>query len=127
MAIKDQAVIDQLEAQSGSDGVLTLFDHFVEEFLDPTAVDADDMIVMQALIEFEHRLPTLEIMAFDQPGGFELGQHPVHCSHPDLLAGFQQSLVDFLRAKVLMAMGLQYLQDFHPRQRDFQTRLFQFL
>ena len=120
-------MIDQVESQLGGDGVLALLDYLIAELLDPAAVYADDMIMVPALIEFEHRLSTLEIMAFDQTGGFKLGQYPVDRGQADLLAGFQQGLVDFFRRKMSMDMRLQHLQDLHPRQRDLQTCLFQFL
>src|SRR5437870_8302539 len=47
------------------------------ELFHTATVLAHDVIVMSPLIELEHRHAILEMMARDEPGGLELGQHAV--------------------------------------------------
>ena len=49
-------MIAQFESALFSDGILALFDFCVEEFLDLATLHADQMIVVTALVKFEHGL-----------------------------------------------------------------------
>ena len=93
-------MVADLESKARRDLVLPLLDPFVHEFLDPAAVDADDVIVMVALIEFEHGRAALEVMPRHQPGGLELRQHAVDRCEADVLLGLEQPLVYVLGAHV---------------------------
>lgn len=54
MAVEEQAVFDQGKAESLGDHPLPPFNFLIAEFLDPSAVQAPDMVMMFALIEFKH-------------------------------------------------------------------------
>ena len=73
------------------DGPLALFDLGVEELLDTTAVQAHQVVVVLALVEFEHRLARLEVAAPQQPGLLELHQHAVDGGQADVGAFGQQA------------------------------------
>lgn len=79
--------------------------------------------MMGPLVELEHRVPPLEMMALHQAGGLELRQDPVDRRQADILTGLEQGLVDVLRALVPVTAGLEDIQDLHPGQRDFQADL----
>jgi hypothetical protein len=76
-----------------------------------------------AFVQFENRLSALEVVALDQSGGFELGQHAVDRGQPDVLAGFHQALVDVLGRQMPVLAVLQHFQNLHPRQGDLETCL----
>ena len=76
--------------------------------------------MMMAAIEFEDRLPALEMVAMNQIGRLELRQHPVDRSQTDLLAGFQQPPIDVLRGQVARFSCFEYFQYLHARQSNFQ-------
>ena len=84
------------------------------------------MVVMPALIEFEHRMAAFEMMAPDQAGGFELSQHPVHGRQADLFARLLQCPKNLLGGQVHAILLLQHVENLHARQRDFQARLLEF-
>ena len=66
------------------DGVLALFDATVDELLDLAAVQANDVVMVVAAVQFEHGHAVLEMVARHQAGGLELRQHPVDGRQPDV-------------------------------------------
>lgn len=105
------------------DGLLTFLDDVVDELFHAPALDADNVIVMAAVIEFEHRAATLEIVPLYETGGLELGEDPVHGSQADILARIEERPVDFLSRHVEFRITLQDAEDFYSRQRDFESGL----
>src|SRR5437870_8078210 len=91
------------------------------ELFHTATVLAHDVIVMSPLIELEHRHAILEMMARDEPGGLELGQHAVDGSHADVLVGLEQHTVDVLGRHMAGGAALENLQDLQARQRHLQT------
>src|SRR5271169_686068 len=69
VSVQDERVIADLEAQPLRHRLLPLLDAAVHELFHAAAVNTDDMIVMRALIELEHRHAALEMMAGNQSGG----------------------------------------------------------
>lgn len=69
--------------------MLTLLDGFVEEFFDGATPDAQQMVMMIAIVQLEYRLNPLEIMPIDDPGRLELRQYPVYGSDANLFACLQ--------------------------------------
>jgi hypothetical protein len=61
LTIKGKGMILQFKAMSLRNLTLTLFNAWVEELLNTTAVKADQMVVVTALVEFKDRLARLEI------------------------------------------------------------------
>ena len=76
------------------------------------------------LIQFKHRLAALEMMAFDQTGGFELGQHPVNRRQSYLFTAIDQGSVDGFSGQMSATiLLLKHVEDLHARQGHFQTCL----
>jgi hypothetical protein len=59
------------------------------------------MVVMVVGGEFVHRVPVVEIVAFDDAGGFKLGQYAINRGEPDGIVGFDQLLVNILRGQMV--------------------------
>ena len=62
-AVERERVLVQCEAAFGCDGLLTPFDLGVVELFDAAAVNADQMVVVRAFVEFEHGLAGFEVAA----------------------------------------------------------------
>ena len=84
------------EATLLGDARLPPLDLGIAEFLDPTAVDADEMVMVLTVTEFEHRLARLEEMAFEQSCLLELGQHAVDGGQTDIQVVGEQQAVHIL-------------------------------
>ena len=105
--------------------MLPLFDAAVHELFHLPAVNTHDVIVMRALIEFEHRHAALKMMARDEARGLELRQHSIDSGEADVLIGHQELLVNILRAHVARGPIGEDVQDFQARQRYFETGIAQ--
>lgn len=90
VAVERQRVILKLEPSILGNLHLALFDFCVDEFLDPTALQAHQMIVMLALIEFKQGSARLEVASLQDARLLELGKHPVHRGQADVLLEFEK-------------------------------------
>lgn len=108
---------------------LTFFNFRVVEFQDLAALQADQMVVMFALIEFEHRLPGFEVVAGQKPCLLELGENSVDSRQADVdLLADQQAMHVVCGHVVNGRPGLRLvkeLEDLQPRQRCFEADAFQ--
>jgi hypothetical protein len=93
-------VIGDSKAPSGRDLALALFNGFVEKLLDPTALFADDMVMVVPAVQFEYGLPPLEVVSLGKTRVHELGENPIHGSQSDFFSPFQKRPVDILRSHV---------------------------
>ncbi len=94
---------------------LPVLDNVVHEFVDSAAAYAYQMIVMRSLIQLENRMPTLEMMARDQPRPFELGQYAIHRGQTHVLPGIEQGFIHILRAEMPAVARLEDMQYAQPR------------
>lgn len=65
------------EAAFFGDFYLASLDRRVEKFLYPSALQANQMVVMTALVEFENRFTAFEVMAHQEAGRLKLCQDTV--------------------------------------------------
>ena len=91
-----------------------------DKFNNVPRLNTDHVIMMFALVDFEYRVPTLEVMAHHQPGIFKLCENAVYRREPDILAGIQQLLVDILGAQVARFDILENFENSKPRQGYFE-------
>lgn len=75
---------------------LTLFDLRVKKLLDPAAIQADQVVVMRALIEFKHGLAGLKVASGQNAGLLKLGKHPINGCQPDIHLLGQKGFIDIL-------------------------------
>lgn len=73
MSVQRQCVLGDIETALVRYFLLTPFDFVIEEFLDPSAIEANEVIMMRSLVEFEHRFAGFEMISMQQPGLFKLG------------------------------------------------------
>ena len=83
--------------------VLERFDRRVLEFLNLPTLQAHQMVVVVAPVQFKNGSATFEMMPNDQAGGFKLGQHPVNRCEADFLAFGMQFFQYFYRTQVALA------------------------
>src|SRR3954463_5603585 len=117
----------QLEAPLLRDLVLALLDVGIEELLDASALQADEVIVVAALVQLEHRLAGLEILARQQPGLLELGKDAIDGGETHVDALDDERLVHVFGGEVAHLARLEQLEDFPPRQRRLEAAFLQVL
>src|SRR3954471_21323971 len=127
VGVEGERVPVQLEAALPRNLALAPLDIGIVELLDPAALQADEVVVMSALVELVHRLAGLEVLPRQEPGVLELGQRPVHGGQADIDAFGEQRPVDVLGGKVAYLARLEELQDLAPRQRRLQAASLQAL
>ena len=103
------------------DALLTLFDFGVAEFFHSAALQADQMVVVFALVQLKHGLAGLEIMALQQTRLLELRQHAIDGGQPDVLVVLDQLAVNVFGRKVLLLGVLEQFQDFEPGKGGLET------
>jgi len=109
------------------DPALQFLDLVALELDDLSGVDVDHVVVVFAAIEFVDGVPAFEIVLEHQSGRLELGQHPIHRGQADFVAMLQQLAIDVLGGHMTRLDLLQQLEDLHPRVRDLEPGLAQFL
>ena len=108
-------------------GVLTLLDLGVVKLFHFAAVQAHQMVVVLARIEFKDRLATFKMAATQDLGVFKLGQNTVDRGQPDIGAFFQQDPIDIFGRHVAACIALEDFQYFQARERCLESRAFEFV
>src|SRR3954465_12461316 len=109
------------EAMIFGDLHLPLLDLGVVELLHPSALQADQVVVMLALVQLEHGLAAFEVMPYQNSGLLELGQHPIDGGEPDVHALLPQNLVHVFRGEGADIGVLEEIEDLQPRQRSLEA------
>ena len=65
------------KAALGGDEMLALFDFGIIKLFNLAAIEADQVVMVTALVEFKDRLAAFEVIAVQDFGLLKLGQHPV--------------------------------------------------
>src|SRR6478735_6924180 len=114
-------MLRDLEALEFRDVVLPLLDLRVVELFDPTAVEADQVVVVRALVQFVDRLAAFEVAAGQDAGLLELRQHAVDRRQADVRALLEQHAEHVLGRHVALVALLEDLQDLQARQRGLEA------
>jgi len=112
--VQIERVILDGEPTLPGDALLALFDLGVKELFHPTALQADQMVVVLALVELKHGLAGFEIVTFQQTCLFELCQHAIDGCQADVLVVLDQLAIDIFGGQVLLFGILEQFQDFEP-------------
>ena len=94
VSVQRQGMFGDIETALVGYLLLAPFDFVIEEFLDPAAIEADEMVMMRPLVEFEYRLAGFEMIAMQQPSLLELGQHAIDRRKADVHVVSQKNLVN---------------------------------
>lgn len=104
---------------------LTALDFGIVELFHLAALNADEVIVMMPLVEFEHRLARFEKVPFQQTGVLELRQYAINGRQTDVHVFLQQRLVDVFRTHVTHIGTLEQLEYLEPGQGGLESDVFQ--
>lgn len=102
------------------DAGLAFFYDGIAEFLDATALQADEMVVVLAFVQLEYRLSRVEDMALKKSGLFELLENPVNRRQADVFAIAVELAIYVLGAKMPARFPfLRLVEQFkNPQARD---------
>jgi hypothetical protein len=120
-----KAVLLEPEPALLRDEALEPFDLRMEKLLDPPAVEAEKMVVMLALLEFEDGTRSVDVGAPQQPGLLELKEDTVHGSQTERDVFGAQCLHDIFGAHVPHPPRLKGRKDPLAGQRGLQTHAFE--
>jgi len=126
MAVQGQCMVGDFKTVFLRDLDLTLLDFSIEEFFDLAAIQADQMVMVRAFIQFEYRFAGFEMIALQQASLLELGQYAIYRCQTDIKIVAEQNLVDIFGAEVTYLGVLEDFKDFQTRQSCFQTAGFEF-
>ena len=115
------------EAARASDVSLAFLDVGVVELLDAAALQAEEVVVVPALVQLEYRLAGLEVLTREQAGLLELGEDAVDRGETDIDALGEKGLVDVLRGEVPHFARLEELEDLAPGQCRLEPAVLQAL
>lgn len=125
--IKIECVFLDFKAALAGDGILAFLDFRVVEFLDPAAINADQMIVMLAAVDFEHGLARFEKMAFQQPCLFELREYAINGRQSDIHVFGNQHPVNVFRRHVALRCFLEQFKDLQAREGGLEPHVLEAL
>lgn len=86
---------------------LAFLDFFIAKLLHPATLQADDVIMVVAVIQLKYRLVCFEVMPYQQPGLLKLGEHTIHRGQSYVLAGRQQLPIDIFGRQVAPLAGFK--------------------
>lgn len=118
-------MIDQLVAVVARDVFLQLLDLLVDKLDYGAGIYVDHVIVMLFASELVNGVSVIEVVALNDTGLGELGEHPIHGCQPNGLFRVQEVLVDILGRQMVRIRLLKHFQHFEARQSDFQSGAFE--
>ena len=87
----------KLESEALGDFILTLFDLTIDEFLDSSALQADQMIVVIAVIQLKSGIVCVKMVTNQNSSRFKLRQHAVDSCKANIHVFSEQGLVNVVR------------------------------
>ncbi|MNP74637.1 hypothetical protein D3C76_1715470 [compost metagenome] len=79
------------------------------------------MVVMLAVVQFEDRMASVEVVPHHKSSCLELGQYTVNRGQTDVLASLHQCLIDILGTHVALLGRVEHLQNLDPWQGHFEA------
>ena len=79
---------------------LTPFNFSIEKLHHVPALEADQMVVVLAMVEFKYRLAALKMVTHQKSGLLKLGQDSVHRGQPNFHTVLLQALVNLFSAQM---------------------------
>jgi len=105
--------------------VLALLYGSVVKLLDASALQADQVVVVVSFIQFENRFAGLEMVALQQAGLLELGQHAIHGGETNVHAVGQQVAVHvfgcYMTRRALRLEFVEEVEDLEARKCRLET------
>ena len=124
--VERESVFFQSKAFGFGNCRLALFNFGVVKLLDPAAIEANQMIVVGALIELVDGLAAFKIAARQQACLLKLGEHAIHRCQANVGALIEQNTVNVFGGHMPLPARLENLHDFQARQGGFEAGVFEF-
>ena len=121
MGVQAQRVVGDLETLGLGHRLLAGLDFGVVKLFHPAAVQTDHVVVVLALVELVHRLAAFKVVAVQQPGLFELREHPVDGRQTDVGTLLQQVAEHVFGRHVALHATLENLEDFQAGAGGFEA------
>src|SRR5687768_7773742 len=93
----------------------------IVKFFHPSALQADQMIVMTVAGEFEYCFPALEVVAFEQACLFELGEDAIYRGQTDVFTLTDQGSINVLSREMAHRAAFKQAKYSKARQRGLQA------
>lgn len=110
VTVKVQAVVRQADAMTRRDP-LARFDGIIAEFNDLAAIEADQVIVVLLLGQF-NRFTAFEIMTGNNARVIKLVQHAIDGSQPNLFTHVDKTFIEVFRTDMVIVWTLKHFKDF---------------
>jgi len=118
--VNHEGVLADRKPESLGDRVLTLLDSGIDELFDVTAVETQNVIVVRAGIELEHRHAVGKVVAGDKTRRLELSQHAIDRGESDVLTQVDQPTINVLRRQMTIGAVFKDLQDLDAWKRHLE-------
>lgn len=107
------------------DFFLPTFDFLVEKFFYAATLQAHQVIMMPALVEFVDGFVAIEMVANQQSGLLELRQYAINGGQPDVHVLGDEQAIHFFCGQMPFFGILEQVENFKARQGGFQADAFQ--
>src|ERR1700680_743957 len=101
--------------------VLPLLDLGIVELLDAPALQAHEVVVVPAFVQFVNRLAALEVVAHQQPRLLELREHAIDGREPDVGMILEELAIHVFGGEVALVAVLEKVQHLEARRRHLQA------
>ena len=112
VTVKVQAVVGEADTVTRGDFTLARFDGIIAKFNDLATVEADQVIVVLLLGQFEYRFTAFEIMTGDNARVIKLVQHAIDGSQPNLFTHVDKTFIKVFRTDMVIVWTLKHFEDF---------------
>lgn len=126
IGVKVECVFDYREAPVLGYLELAFLDFRIVEFLDAAALQADQVVVVLAIVELEHGLARFEMMAFKQASVFELGEHPIDGGQANIDMLGKQLAINIFGSEMARIRLAEQVEDGHARHGCLEAYVFEF-
>jgi len=120
-------VVGDGKAFGFSNRLLAFFDFGVVKLLHLAAVQADQVVVVVALVQFKHRFTAFKLAALQDARLLELSQHPIHRGQAHIRTLLQQHPKDVFGRHMTLAAALEDFQNLQPRHGSLEAGAFEFV
>ena len=103
--------------------LLELLDSVIDKFDDLSRLQANHVIVVTAVGEFENRYPAFEVVPVHQASALELRKHPVDRGQAEFVTPVEQRPVNAFGAQVTLLAGFKHLENLQAGRRYLEPRI----
>jgi hypothetical protein len=113
--VKCERMLLEPETALLGNGLLTVLDFGVEEFLDEPAIDTDEVVVVRPFVQLKNRFTRFEVAARKETSLFELREYAIDRREADVEFFVQQIAIDVFSREVTHGAVLEDLENLEAR------------